>query len=105
MPPIPGPNEKIIFKWVHISTKACFKPLTVPSVKHEPQKHTSNNINVVNSKMPKDQEVNWKPKLGLFDLHILKRRTIALAEQDDDSYLWHRNKQIHGNNIQEERFK
>ena len=54
-------------------------------------------------KYPNTKEL--KPKLGLFDLHILKRRTIALAEQDDDSYLWHRNKQIHGNNIQEERFK
>ena len=54
-------------------------------------------------KYPKTKEL--KPKLGLFDLHILKRSTIALAEQDDDSYLWHRNEQIHGNNIQEERFK
>ena len=35
MPPIPGPNAKIFFKWVHISTKACFGPLTAPSVKHE----------------------------------------------------------------------
>ena len=69
------------------------------------EKPTPNNINVVNSKIPKDQKDNLKPKLGLFDLHILKRSTIALAEQDDDSYLWHRNEQIHGNNIQEERFK
>ena len=72
---------------------------------YQSEKPTSNNINVVNSKIPKDQEVNLKPKLGLFDLHIWKGRTIALAEQDDDSYLWHRNQQIHGNNIQEERFK
>ena len=56
---------------------------------YQPEKPTSN-INVVNSKIPKDQGV--KSKLGLFDLHIWKRRTIALAEQDDDSYLWHRNK-------------
>ena len=59
----------------------------------------------MNSKIPKDQEVNLKPKLDLFDLHIWKGRTIALAEQDNGSYIWHRNKQIHGNNIQEERFK
>ena len=58
---------------------------------YQPEKPTSNNINVVNPKIPKDQEINLKPKLGLFDLHIWKR-TIALAEQDDDSYLWHRNK-------------
>ena len=35
VPPTPGPNEKIVFKWMHMSTKACFRPVTVPSVKHE----------------------------------------------------------------------
>ena len=35
VPPTPGPNEKIFFKWVYMSTKACFRPVTVPSIKHE----------------------------------------------------------------------
>ena len=35
VPPTPGPNEKIFFKWVHVSTNACFRPVTVPSVKRE----------------------------------------------------------------------
>lgn len=72
---------------------------------YQPEKPTSNNISVVGSKIPKDQEVNLKPKLGLFDLHIWQRETVALAEQDGGSYIWHRSKQIHGKNIQEERLR
>ena len=30
-----GPNEQIFLKWVHVSTKACFRPVTFPSIKHE----------------------------------------------------------------------
>ena len=72
---------------------------------YQPEEPTSNNIRVVSPKIPEDQEVNFKPKLGLFDLHMWKREKIALAEQDGGSYIWHRSKQIHENNIQEERLR
>ena len=72
---------------------------------YQPEKPVSNHISVVSSKIPEGQEVSLKPKLGLFDLHMWKRETIALAEQDGGSYIWHGSKQIHGNNIQEERLR
>ena len=72
---------------------------------YQPDKPTSNTISVVSSKIPKDQDVNLKPKLGLFDLYMWKRKTITLAEQDGGSYIRHRSKQIHGNNIQEKRLR
>lgn len=58
---------------------------------YQPEKPASNNISVVSSKIPEDQEVNLKPKLGLFDLHMWQRET-ALAEQDGGSYIWHGSK-------------
>ena len=72
---------------------------------YQPEKPISNTISVVSSKTPEDQEVNLKPKLGLFDLHMWKRETVAFAEQDGGSYIWHKSKQIPGNNIQEERLR
>ena len=110
VPLTPGPNEKIFFKWVHMSTRLVLGQwlshlLNMRHKLYQPEKPISNNISVVSSKIPKDQEVNLKPKLGLFDLHIWQRETVALAEQDGGSYIWHRSKQIHENNIQEERLR
>ena len=37
---------------------------------YQPEKPVSNHISVVSSKIPEGQEVNLKPKLGLFDLRM-----------------------------------
>ena len=104
-----GLMKKIFFKWVHVSTKSLGQWLShLLNVRHklyQLEKPASNNISIVSSKIPKDQEVNLKPKLGLFNLHMWKRKTVTLAEQDGGSYIWHRSKQIHGNYIQEKRFR
>ena len=109
MPPTPGPNEK---KKHFFNGCICLQSLVLGqwlshllNMRHklyQPEKPISNTISVVSSKTPEDQEVNLKPKLGLFDLHMWQRET-ALAEQDGGSYIGHGSKQIRGNNIQEER--